>query len=407
MIEKTHGGFSSPMLGHCASVAPAKSPLVTILLKISGKFPLFDTVTVCAALVVPTAWLPNVNEVGEIPIATATPVPVNVTVCGLPVALSVNTIVPVRAPAAVGVNVMWNVHGVPSTAMLGHCASVAPAKSPLIAMLVNVTAVFPVFDTVKVSGELVDPKPSSPNGNGLGVIVIVAGLPVPVPVNITDCGLPVALSVNVIAPIRVPVAVGLNEIWNAHGVPSTAMLGHCVSVAPAKSPLVTMFVNVTVVPPVFETVRVCVALVVPTAWLPNVNVVGAIDIDPVAVVLNVAVTVSAALIVTVQLGGFVCGLAGVQFALKFANVEPVPAFAVNTTALFTANVAVHVVGQLIPAGALVTVPEPLTVTVKPAAPVPERLTVCVLPAVGALSEIVTVPVYVINCVGINAIFSTH
>lgn len=108
--------------------------------------------------------------------------------------------------------------------------------------------------------------------------------------------------------------------------------------------------------------------------------------------MNVAVTVSAALIVTVQVGGFVCGLAGVQFALKLVKLEPVPAVAVNTTALLPANVAVQVVGQLIPAGALVTVPAPLTVTVKPAAPMPERLTVCVLPAVGALSEIVTVPV---------------
>jgi hypothetical protein len=265
VIENTHGAASTPILGHCANVAPAKSPLVTMLLKFSGKFPLFDTVTVCPALVVPSAWLPNVNEVGAIPIATATPVPVSVTVCGLPVALSVNVIVPVRAPAAVGVNVIGNVHGFASTAMLGHCANVAPAKSPVIAMLVNVTAVLPVFDTVNVSGVLVNPMPSSPNGNGVGVIVIVAGLPVPVPVKVTDCGLPVALSVNVIAPVRVPVAVGLNEIWNVHGVPSTAILGHCTNVAPAKSPLVTMLVNVTVVPPVFDTTTVCVALVVPTA----------------------------------------------------------------------------------------------------------------------------------------------
>jgi len=91
------------------------------------------------------------------------------------VALSVNVIVPVRVPATVGVNVIWNVHGFASTAMLGHCASVAPAKSPVIAMLVNVTAVFPVFDTVNVSGVLVNPMASSPNGSGVGVIVIVPG----------------------------------------------------------------------------------------------------------------------------------------------------------------------------------------------------------------------------------------
>ena len=212
VIENTHGSPSTGMFVHCASVAPAKSPDVTMLVNVTAVPPVFDTVTFCPALVVPTAWLPNVNDVGVIPIAPATPVPVSVTVCGLPVALSVNVTVPLRAPAAVGVNVMWNTHGVASTAMLGHCASVAPAKSPVIAMFVNVTAVLPVFDTVNVSGVLVDPKPSSPNGNGVGVIVIVAGLPVPVPVNVTVCGLPVALSVNVIVPVRVPVAVGLNEI---------------------------------------------------------------------------------------------------------------------------------------------------------------------------------------------------
>src|SRR5271155_1789207 len=141
VIENTHGSASTPMLRHCANVAPAKSPVVTMLLKISGKFPLFDTVTVCAALVVPTAWLPNVNEVGAIPIASATPVPLRATVCGLPVALSVNVIVPLRVPAAVGVNVICNLHAGPPAAMLGHCASVAPAKSPVITMLVNVTAV--------------------------------------------------------------------------------------------------------------------------------------------------------------------------------------------------------------------------------------------------------------------------
>ena len=113
---------------------------------------------------------------------------------------------------------------------------------------------------------------------------------------------------------------------------------------------------------------------------------------PAAVVLNVAVTVWAALMVTVQVGGVVCGLAGLQGALKLVNVEPVLAVAVSTTALLPANVAEHVVGQLIPAGALVTVPEPLTVTVNDAAPMPDRVIVCTLPAVGALSVIVTVPV---------------
>jgi len=85
------------------------------------------------------------------------PVPVSVTVCGLPVALSVKTIVPVRVPVAVGVNVIENVHAGASSPMLGHCASVAPAKSPLIAMLLNFSGNAPLFDTVTVCDALVVP----------------------------------------------------------------------------------------------------------------------------------------------------------------------------------------------------------------------------------------------------------
>jgi len=90
----------------------------------------------------------------------------------------------------------------------------------------------------------------------------------------------------------------------------------------------------------------------------------------------------------------VCGLAGTQFVLKLVNVDPVPAVAVSTTWALPANVPVQVVGQLMPAGALVTVPvpAPLVVTVTAAAPIPERATFCVLPAVGPLSVIVSVPV---------------
>jgi hypothetical protein len=54
------------------------------------------------------------------------------------------------------------------------------------------------------------------------------------------------------------------------------------------------------------------------------------SVNPLAV-LKVALTVTAAAIGTVHVGGFVCGFAGTQFALKLANVEPALAVAVNTT----------------------------------------------------------------------------
>jgi hypothetical protein len=203
-----------------------------------------------------------------------TPVPLNATSCGLPVALSAMFNVALRAPAAPGVNTTLIVqlaaaakvpvalHTVPD-APAGSAKS--PAFVPVIVNALKFTAAVLVFVTVTLNGALVVVNACDPNVKLLGVTVAVAVPAVPVPVSVTVCGLPVALSVKVIAPVRVPAAVGLKEIWNAHGVASTAMLGHCASVAPEKSPEVTMLVKVTAAPPVFEAVTVCVALVVPTA----------------------------------------------------------------------------------------------------------------------------------------------
>jgi hypothetical protein len=68
--------------------------------------------------------------------------------------------------------------------------------------------------------------------------------------------------------------------------------------------------------------------------------------------LKVAVTVRAALIVTVQLP------VPLHEPLQPANVEPAAALAVSVTCVPVANVLVHVAPHEIPAGALVTVPVP-------------------------------------------------
>ena len=72
---------------------------------LNAAFPVLLRVTLCATLVVPTFWLPNVRLVGETLVPAAAPVPVRLTVCGLPAALSEILTVAVRVPAAVGVNV--------------------------------------------------------------------------------------------------------------------------------------------------------------------------------------------------------------------------------------------------------------------------------------------------------------
>jgi hypothetical protein len=76
-----------------------------MLAMLRATFPVLLRVTLCAALVVPRFWLPKVRLVAERLAVAPVPVPVRLTVCGLPAALSEMLTVAVRVPAAVGVNV--------------------------------------------------------------------------------------------------------------------------------------------------------------------------------------------------------------------------------------------------------------------------------------------------------------
>lgn len=75
--------------------------------KVSGAVPVLLTVTLCAALVLPMAVDANVSEVGEMlatGAVTDTPEPDSAMVMGVSVLLCEMLSVPVRVPAAVGVN---------------------------------------------------------------------------------------------------------------------------------------------------------------------------------------------------------------------------------------------------------------------------------------------------------------
>ncbi len=120
--------------------------------------PVLVSVTVCAALVVPTVWLAKVSEVTErlAVVVGAVPVPVRLTVCGLPEALSVMLKVPVRVPDAVGVNVTLMVQLAPAATEPPQVS--VSAKSPLAAILpVIVRAALPLLDSVTVCAALVVP----------------------------------------------------------------------------------------------------------------------------------------------------------------------------------------------------------------------------------------------------------
>ena len=252
-----------------------------------------------------------------------------------------NTTLIVQLPPAASVPV--GLHPAPDVAA-GTAKS--PAFAPLNVNPLKVTAAVLLFITVTPSGALAVLSVCKPNAKLLGVTVTVAVPPLPVPVSVTVCGLPVALSVKVIAPVRVPAAVGLNEIWNVHGAASAAMLGHCANVAPAKSPLIAMLVNVTVVFPVLFTVTVCVALVVPTAWLANVNAVGETEIVPpvpaVPVPVNettavCGVALPALVYVTVKVPGNAPVAVGAKLTLT-VQLDPVPVPATNVAGHALASV---------------------------------------------------------------------
>jgi hypothetical protein len=83
---------------------------------VNSPLPVFVKVTVCFTLVVSTLWLANVSVAGEnVTVAAADPVPVRLTVCGLPAMLSLMLTVPVSVPVVKGVNVTPIVQVAPDT----------------------------------------------------------------------------------------------------------------------------------------------------------------------------------------------------------------------------------------------------------------------------------------------------
>ena len=133
------------------------------------------------------------------------PVPVRVTVCGLPGASSAILIVPFLAPPTVGVKVTLMVQEPP--AARGLTQLLVWAKSPLGVMPRMVSAPAPLLVSVTVCGELGTPTPRLPKVKLVDDKVTAP--PWPLPVRVALCGLPAALSVTVNVPDLVPDAVGV------------------------------------------------------------------------------------------------------------------------------------------------------------------------------------------------------
>src|SRR4051812_9776367 len=161
-----------PILKSAALVPPNATGVVA--LKFSVAAPVFFTVTVCGALVVPTCWGANVS-VDALRLALdaggAEPLPVSATFTTSPVVL-VSDRVPVAFPSAVGLNVTDTVQ-VPSCAKFAPSQVLVPPatteKGPVAAAEPSVSDGAPRSVIVTCWARLVVPVGSSPNARLGGV----------------------------------------------------------------------------------------------------------------------------------------------------------------------------------------------------------------------------------------------
>ena len=188
----------------------AKSPLAVTLEMARAALPVLVNVTVCAALMLPTAWLLNVSVLVErLTTGTASPMPDSGTVCVLPATfpvLSVTVRVPVLVPAAVGVNVTLIVQVVLAERIEPHV--LLWLKSPAATMLEMLNGASPVLLKITCCAALATPTdwPVKPRLAGESE---ACGSKTPVPVAKITCGLPDPLSVSVIAPMLPTAAEGV------------------------------------------------------------------------------------------------------------------------------------------------------------------------------------------------------
>lgn len=248
-------------------------------------FPVFVSVALIAALVVPTFWFPKAILVG-LSVTTGagalTPVPVRGTVCGLPAASSATLTLTLAAPSTVGANCTPTLQFEPAFKTLAPSGQAVPVVGatrancvgfvPVSVMLVMFIDARPVLDTVTLDVALVVLMVWFPNTMFAGARLATGT--VPVPVRGTVCGLPVALSATLTLADRAPVAVGLKVTPTAQLNPAPSELapsGQAVPLvgaprlkSPGLVPVRVIPVIFSVAEPLFVRVTLFVALDVPT-----------------------------------------------------------------------------------------------------------------------------------------------
>ncbi len=107
-------------------------------------------------------------------------------------------------------------------------------------------------------------------------VPVPPGLPVPVPEKVTDCGLPVALSVRVRAAVKDPLAAGVKVTLIVQLAPAATLAPQLLVCAKSLGlvPVMAILVMLKAALPVLFRVTDWAALEVPTAWLAKVRLAG-------------------------------------------------------------------------------------------------------------------------------------
>ena len=222
----------------------------------------------------------TVTEAGAVTVKSD-PVPVSGTVRGLPLALSVTVMVPVRAPVAVGVNVTLIVQVIPAGSDAPHVF--VSAKSPELVIEVIFSARLPLFFSVIVlAGELGVFTSWLPKSKLVGIRTATGAFAVPVPVSVANCGLLGSTSVKTSLADSADATEGVKITFTVHDIPAGRLAAQVPPDAMAKSvpaaggaiATIAMFVIERAVELLFVKVTVCGAVAAPTSCVPKSTVAG-------------------------------------------------------------------------------------------------------------------------------------
>ena len=241
-------------------------------------------VTLRALLAVLIIWSPK--AIGLVTLITATgtgvPVPVSTTVCGLPAALSVMLIAPLRAPVPMGVNAtpIWQL--LPGASELAQSGGFALAGNgtrlngaPTL-MLLSARLAKPVLVTVTFCVGLVVLTVCAAKVSTAGAMLMPGtGAAVPLPERLMRCGDPVALLATLMKPLIAATLRGVKVTLRAQFAPAATCaveIGQ-VEVKP-KSPVPVMLLMVSGPVPVLVRATAVAGLVVLTVRAPKLMLVG-------------------------------------------------------------------------------------------------------------------------------------